>query len=123
MKITTSYKSKILGYNSIFEDTARIYRRAISFFADIINTEWDVISKGSGTARNNLVEHLTLRTARNPEPKYNFNSKFYKMPCYLRRAAIQAALGAVSAYKSNYENWETSGKIMAFESSSSRRKN
>ena len=35
-----------------------------------------------------------------------FDKKFYKFPCYLRRGAINEAIGKVSSYKSNLKNWE-----------------
>ena len=56
------------------------------------------------------MEHLTLQTKKNPEPAYDFNQCAYKMPAYLRRTAIQEALGAYSSYASNHENWVNNGK-------------
>ena len=41
----------------------------------------------------------------NPDPIYDFDTKFYKMPSYLRRGAINEAIGKVSSYKSNLANW------------------
>ena len=35
---------------------------------------------------------------------------FHKYPSYLRRATITAAIGAVSSYRSNLANWETTDK-------------
>ena len=46
-------------------------------------------------------------TKDNPNPKYDFDEKFYKMPSYLRRGVISEALGKVSSYKSNLKNWES----------------
>ena len=37
---------------------------------------------------------------------YGFDERFYKMPAYIRRAAIEDAFGCVNSYKSNLENWE-----------------
>ena len=37
MKVYSSYKVKIKNYNSIFEDTVKIYREAVSFFIYYIN--------------------------------------------------------------------------------------
>lgn len=42
----------------------------------------------------------------NPFPKYDFNKSFYKMPCYLRRSAINMAMGCYSSYSSNLHNWK-----------------
>ena len=41
----------------------------------------------------------------NPDPIYDFDAKFYKMPSYLRRGAINEAIGKVSSYKTNLDNW------------------
>ena len=45
-------------------------------------------------------------TSKYAPAKYDFEKHFYKMPSYLRRSVIQTALGCVSSYKSNLENWE-----------------
>ena len=108
MKIVTSYKAKIVNENlnkRALKDTVNIYRRAVSFFVDVVNSEWDIISVLRSKTRCNCVEALTIQTHGNPNPKYDFNAKFYKMPSYLRRAALQAAVGIVSSYRSNLKNW------------------
>lgn len=110
MKITSSYDVKIKEYRNIFNETVDIYRAAVSFFVDVVSAEWDDISHLHFKAKNNRVERLTIKTASNPAPKYDFGCKFYKFPCYLRRAAIQTAIGAVSSYRSNYKNWEENAK-------------
>jgi len=52
------------------------------------------------------VESLCHKTKDNLLPKYDFDSRFYKMPSYIRRASIAEAIGKVSSYKSNLANWE-----------------
>ena len=110
MKIISSYKVKIKYYNEIFADTVAIYRKAVSFFMQICDAEWTTLEPLSGKNRNNCMEALSIRTARNPNPKYDFRVDFYKFPSYLRRAAIQAALGSYASYKSNLVNWEKSNR-------------
>ena len=110
MKIISSYKVKIKHYNSIFADTVSIFRKAVAFFIEVCDKEWDALKPLNGKDRNNLMERLTLTTAKNPSPKYDFNLSFYKMPSYLRRAAIQQAIGCYSSYKSNLANWENGDK-------------
>jgi len=52
------------------------------------------------------IETLIHATKNNPNPIYNdFDSKFYKLPCYFRRSAIADVLGKISSYKSNLSNW------------------
>ena len=56
--------------------------------------------------RQREIELLTHQTEKNPNTKYNFDEDFYKFPSYLRRAAINEAIGKVSSYKSNLANWQ-----------------
>ncbi|MBQ4470435.1 MAG: hypothetical protein II917_09905, partial [Synergistaceae bacterium] len=84
---------------------------AVDFFIKVALAEWDYISKvKSSIERQRIIEVLTHKTLANPEPKYNFEQDFYKFPSYLRRAAITEAIGKVSSYKSNYENWQADTK-------------
>ena len=41
---------------------------------------------------------------------FDFDIRFPKMPSYLRRAAIQHALGSVSSYKTRLGLWEKTGQ-------------
>ena len=110
MEIVSSYKAQILSENSIFRDTIRIYRSALSFLIDVFNSEWDTLhSVKKAKERFNAAEHLVHGTKCNV-PKYDFDARFHKMPAYLRRAVVQKALGCVSSYRSNYANWEKHGK-------------
>ena len=95
MKVISSYKVKILHYNHIFDETVSAYQKAVAFFLHVCEKEWTDIEPLKLKERNNYMERLTIRTKRNPEPKYDFNQCCYKMPSYLRRAAIQDALGII----------------------------
>ena len=106
MNIFSSYKVKIKHYNHIFEQTVEIYRNAVSFFINVCDKEWDVLESLKNLERCRKLEELTLQTKKNQNPKYDFNEKFYKMPSYLRRSAINTATGCYSSYYSNLKNWE-----------------
>lgn len=109
IKITSSYSVRINSYTKILKQTVDIYRRAVSFFIDVINIEWDSFSSVSNTNWSILIaERLTHLTKNNPDVKYNFDEKFYKFPSYLRRAAIADAFGIVSSFKSNLANCNAS---------------
>ena len=110
MKIISSYKIKIKHYNNIFQDTVSIYQEALSFFTDVCDKEWDTIKEVKGKYRKTYVESITHKTDIHSEIKYDFDKDFYKFPAYLRRAAIQAALGAVSSYNTSLANWDGTGK-------------
>ena len=110
MKIISSYKVKIKHYSNIFKGTVAVYNKAVSFFVDVCEKEWGNMEALSGKVRNNFVESITISTNRHPNPKYDFGARFYKMPSYLRRAAIQEAIGAYSSYVGNRKNWEDGGR-------------
>ena len=110
MNVTSSYKVQILCKNSIFRDTIRLYRSALSFLIITFNSEWASLSAvENAKIRFNAAEHLVHGTKYNIA-KYDFDARFYKMPSYLRRAAIQEALGCVSSFRANHANWEEKGK-------------
>ena len=111
MNITTSYKVQIVGINKMLRPTVNKYREALTFLIPIINNEWGSIFALKGNRKNNLVEHL-IHTTKDNEAKYpEFDQLFYKMPSYFRRGVIADAIGIVSSYRSNYENWEKNGKV------------
>ena len=60
----------------------------------------------SSQRRLQFLEQLTHRTSGRPIVKYCFDDCFYKFPSYLRRAAINEAVGEYSSYRSNLAIWE-----------------
>ena len=110
MHITSSYKVKIKDLNHCFDETIRVYQEAVSFFMDVCHKEWELFQDVSNLKCTSVMEKLTLSTKNRPTVTYDFNARFYKMPCYLRRAAINEAIGAYSSWFSNYENWKKNPK-------------
>lgn len=108
MKVISSYAVKIKHYNQIFNDTIKIYQQTVTFFIQVLDSEWENLVSLSGKQKNGALEKLTHKTSLNPSPKYDFDSAFYKYPSYLRRSAIQSAIGAYSSYQSALSNWEKS---------------
>ncbi len=45
-------------------------------------------------------------TTKKNHARFDFDARFPKMPSYLRRAAIQHALGSVSSYHTRLEQWK-----------------
>ncbi len=106
MKIYTTYKVKIKHYNHILKDTITIYRHAVDYLIVVCDEHWEQIDQLEGSFdKQKFVETLIHVTKDNPTPKYDFDSKFYKMPSYMRRSAINEAIGDVSSYKSNLARW------------------
>lgn len=110
MKVTSSYKVKInkAGFDKkAIRDTAVLYRNAVSFFISLIKKEWSYISDSRLNVVK-LVEALSHKTKDNPNPKYDFDSLFYKFPSDLRRAAISDAYGIVQSYRAKLDDYKLS---------------
>ena len=105
MRIYTTYSVKIKHYNHIFKDTVAIYRRAVDYLIAVCIDKWDIVVTFKGQSRLTYIESLVHATKNNPGPVYDFDSEFYNMPSYMRRGAINEAIGKVSSYKSNLANW------------------
>ena len=104
MHIYTTYKVKIKHYNHIFKETVKIYRNAVDYLISVCLENWDSVLEHSGKNKLTYIETLTHMTKDNPSPVYDFDVKFYKMPCYLRRSAINEAIGKASSYMSSLTN-------------------
>ena len=104
MNIVNSYNVE-LNVNRCVKDTISIYRSAVAFLIDVFFTEWTNLEPLKLKEKNNYAEKLVHSTKENPNAPYNFDKSFYKFPSYLRRSAIQDALGIVSSYYSNLENY------------------
>lgn len=105
MRIYTTYSVKIKHYNHIFKNTVAIYRRAVDYLLAVCIDRWDAVVTFKGQNRLTYIENLVHATKDNPNPEYDFDLRFYKMPSYMRRGAINEAIGKVSSYKSNLANW------------------
>lgn len=110
MEITSSYDVELRNGKNIFIDTIKIYREALAFLIDVFIKEWNTLSSFTDAQKRfNTAESMIHNTKANAA-KYDFDSKFYKMPSYFRRAVIQDALGCVSSFVSNHANWDAGGK-------------
>ena len=106
MKIHTSYSVRIQGYGSVLDDTVAVYRKAVDFFIAVMMANWGLFDALSQKDAVRKCEELCIRTAKRPVVPHDFSADFYKFPSYLRRAAIAAAFGAVSSYKTRFAQWQ-----------------
>lgn len=107
MEIYSSYACKIKGQQNILNETVRIYRAAVDFFIDVCLKHWDdILLLKKALDKRAYVEAVTHATKENKIIWYDFDQDFYKFPSYLRRSAMTEAIGKVSSYKSNLQNWE-----------------
>ncbi|MCD7735758.1 MAG: transposase [Lachnospiraceae bacterium] len=112
MQITSSYDVKIVGRRLArpLRVTTKIYRDALEYLIPVIYEHWkDICAVPAGDPRFNYTDAL-VHTAGTHTAICDFDDQFYKMPSYFRRACVKDAMGDVSSYVSNYENWVAGGK-------------
>lgn len=110
MRLTSSYRMKLMGDLEAIENTICIYQKALSFIIPIINNEWESVNTCCySNQKVNLIEKWIHSTKFN-QAIFDFDEQFPKLPTYLRRSAIAKALGIVSSYRGNLENWEQDRK-------------
>lgn len=106
MRINSSYKMKLTGDLKALEMSISIYRQTLSYIIPIINNKWDVIKDCQYTNQKSNIIEKWIHSTKNNQARFDFDVQFPKLPSYLRRSAISKALGVVSSYRSNFENWE-----------------
>ena len=110
MQITSSYGVEIKKQNIPIRHTLRIYRSAVSYLIRVYAESWEELSQIDNIQKRfNAAEHLVHETKKN-RAKYDFDLRFPRLPSYLRRSAIQHALGSVSSYETRLGLWER-GKL------------
>jgi putative transposase len=92
----------------ILENTVTIYRAYVRRLIFIVNLRWKEIA--AAEAQQRYVEQLFHQTKENPNPQFGkffgLGTRLYKFPSYLRRAAINDAIGHVSSFHSRYYDWQ-----------------
>ena len=110
MRTVSSYGVELRKQNIPIRQTLDIYRSAVSCLIEIYAQIWDELAViTEPKKRFNTAEHLVHTTKKN-QARFDFDRRFPKMPSYLRRAAIQHALGSVSSYKTRLGLWEKTGQ-------------
>ena len=111
MQIISSYGVELRKQNIPIRQTLEIYRSAVSYLIGIYVQVWEELAEIPDAKRRfNAAEHLVHTTKKN-HACFDFDIRFPKMPSYLRRSAIQHALGSVSSYESRMEQWEAAGEL------------
>ena len=91
--------------------TLSIYRRAAEYLNRLVSGEWANVAKlETSKGRINFVESLVHSTSRNQAVYPEFDQMFYKFPSYLRRQAINSAIGHVSSHLTRVQQWLDGGK-------------
>ena len=106
MKLTSSYAIKLTGDLNALENSIAIYRGALRFIIPIVNIHWDELKEFEYTNQRMMCVEKLIHSTKSNQAIFDFDEQFPKLPTYLRRSAIAKALGIVSSYRSNLENWE-----------------
>lgn len=95
-----------------FQASLDTYQDAINWLVPIANQHWDQIQQGEkSTDKRGILEQLVHKTKTNPTPPHGeFDTLYPNMPSYFRRAALTAAIGDISSWRSNHQRWTDEGK-------------
>ena len=111
MRTVSSYGVEIRKQNIPVRQTMEIYRQAVGYLTEIYAQVWEELRKIPETKKRfNTAEHMVHMTKKNTA-RFDFDLRFPKMPSYLRRSAIQHALGSVSSYKTRLGQWKETGVL------------
>jgi IS605 OrfB family transposase len=92
------------------EMTVAEYRSFCNALSYVVMGHWVEIA--GADSRCAAIEKLIHKTSKNPNPQYSyFGRRFYKFPCYLRRAAIEFVCGQVSSFLTRYRQWQGGIKV------------
>ena len=107
MKQITTYGVRIHAASfKPVQDMVRIYRQVVTYMIRVATEQWDSLRDASAFMRVKVMETLIHHTANRPFVVYeSFDAEFYKLPSYIRRAAISEAIGAVESYKTRLKAW------------------
>ena len=89
----------------IVANTLALYNSALNYVCDVVLKHYDEINKLNDLEGRMYLEHL-IHNTKNNIAKYDFDSMYYKLPCYLLRDIESKAIGHIFSYKSNLDNYK-----------------
>lgn len=89
----------------IVANTLALYNSALNYVCDVVLKHYDEIKKLNKLEGRMYLEHL-IHNTKNNIAKYDFDSIYYKLPCYLLRDIESKAIGHIFSYKSNLDNYK-----------------
>ena len=89
----------------IVANTLALYNSALNYVCDVVLKHYDEINELNNLEGRMYLEHL-IHNTKNNIAKYDFDSIYYKLPCYLLRDIESKAIGHIFSYKSNSDNYK-----------------
>ena len=105
-----SREVRIVDAFKVFPDTIAIYQNAVSFLIDVVNEHYANVCGLPSQKAMTFIERLVHSTSTRKALYPSFDTRFHKLPSYLRRAAIMESVAAVTLYRKNLSDWEASDK-------------
>lgn len=115
--VTISYPLGIKRKKRIFDQTIRVYRKAVRYLEEIVLLHYDEMmdvkpgpKETYALARRRFIESLVHNTQSNVARYNAFDTRFAGFPSYFRREAVMTAIGTVMSYKELVKIWEDGGR-------------
>ena len=89
----------------IVANTLALYNSALNYVCDVVLKHYDELNKLNNLEGRMYLEHL-IHNTKNNIAKYDFDSRYYKLPSYLLRDIESKAIGHIFSYKSNLDNYK-----------------
>ena len=89
----------------IVANTLALYNSALNYVCDVVLKHYDEINELNNLEGRMYLEHL-IHNTKNNIAKYDFDSRYYKLPSYLLRDIEAKAIGHIFSYKSNLDNYK-----------------
>ena len=103
-----SYDVEVLNVNKKLRDTVAntlaIYNSALNYVCNVVKERFNEIKELNLQYQKQYIEKL-IHNTKNNKAEYDFDALFYKLPCYLRRDIQARAVGHISSFKSNLDNY------------------
>jgi len=90
---------------TIVADTMAIYNSALNYVLKVVEKHYEEIKDLEDLPKRMYIEHL-IHNTKNNAAVYDFDQRYYKMPCYMLRDIEARAIGHYSSYASNLENYQ-----------------
>ena len=103
-----SYDVEVLNVNKKLRDTVAntlaIYNSALNYVCNVVKERFNEIKDLNLQYQKQYIEKL-IHNTKNNKAEYDFDALFYKLPSYLRRDIQARAVGHISSFKSNLDNY------------------
>ena len=104
-----SYDVEILNnikeIRNIVTNTLSLYNSALNYVCDVVYNNFEEISSYKSLEARMYLERL-IHNTKNNVAKYDFDKHYYKLPSYLLRDIETKAIGHISSYISNLDNYK-----------------